>query len=119
MLTGAPNPRSVFPPPVALPVWTPVTPACSVASCAQSLPFRGVLRTAEALTSPPQQEEDWPGGAALAAILVTDSGLLGCMTMWMTRSAPTPTEIPVHSWVTNPGFDTVNSYPPGGRAGML
>src|ERR1700730_137113 len=102
MLTGAPNPRSTFPPPLALPVWTPVTPACSVASCAQSRPFSGVSTTVEVLTLPPQQEEDWLTGAGGATALTTFFGSPGCMTIFSTRWLPTPTVIAVHVCVTNP-----------------
>src|SRR5579883_830100 len=119
MLTGAPNPRSTFPPPVALPVCTPVTPACSVANCAQSRPFSGVERTVDEFTFPPQHAEPWLIEAAGAVVLTSFCGSPGCITMLITRSVPTPTVMAVQTCVVNPGLEIVTSYTAGGRAGKL
>src|SRR6266853_192164 len=119
MLTAAPNPRSVLPPPVALPFCTPVTPACRVASCAQSRPFNGVSRTVEALALPQTAGHGSLTSAGGAATRTTCSGLPARITTLRTRSTPAATVIPVHTWVLNPGADTVISYVPGDRFGTL
>src|SRR5882672_4492325 len=119
MLTAAPKPRSVLPPPVALPFCTPVTPACRVASCAQSRPFNGVSRTVEELALPHAAAQGSLTNAGGATTRATCSGLPGCITTFRTRSTPAVTVISVHNRVVNPEAETVISYFPGDRSGTL
>src|ERR1700676_739298 len=119
MLTAAPNPRSVLPPPEALPFCTEETPACKVARAAQSRPFDGVSRTVEALALPHtagQGSLTKAGGAATRSIC---SGFPTRIATLRIRSTPAATLISVHTWVMNPEAETVISYFPGGRSGTL
>src|SRR6266576_1776779 len=115
MLIAAPKPRSGFPPLD----WTPVTPACNVASCAQSRPFNGVSRTVEALTFPLTVGEFSDTGAEGASVLATRAGSPTRITALIDRSTPAIMATAFHSCVTNPGADMVMSYRPGGRLGAL
>src|ERR1700730_17272863 len=119
MLTAAPNPRSVLPPPLALPFCTPVTPACRVASCAQSRPFKGVSRTVEALALPHTAGQGSLTKAGGATTRTTCSGLPGWLTTFSQRSPPAEALISLHSCVVNPDAETVISYFPGGRSETL
>src|ERR1700686_4076368 len=102
MLTAAPNPRSVLPPPLALPFCTEETPACKVARAAQSRPLRGVSRTVLALALPHPPGQDSLASAGGAATRTTCCGSPARMRTLRTRSTPAVTVIVVHNWVVNP-----------------
>src|ERR1700693_4917753 len=117
MLTAAPNPRSVLPPPVALPFCTEETPACKVARAAQSRPFNGVSRTVEALALPHTAGQGSLTSAGGATTRTTCCGSPARMTTLRTRSTPPGSEILGHSWVVNPEAETVISQFQGDKWG--
>src|ERR1700722_5841965 len=119
MLTAAPKPRSVFPPPLALPFCTEDTPACNVASAAQSRPFKGVSRTVLELALPQTAGQGSLTSAGGAATRTTCFGSPGCITTLRMRSTPAETVILVHSCVVNPVAEIVISKFPGDRSGTL
>src|SRR5579863_408431 len=106
MLTAAPNPRSVLPPPVAFPFCTEETPACNVARAAQSRPLSGVSRTVLALVLPHPPGQDSLASAGGATTRTTCCGSPNRSTTVRTRSTPALTEILVHNWVVNPEAET-------------
>src|SRR3984957_2521141 len=119
MLTAAPNPRSVLPPPVALPFCTEETPACKVARAAQSRPFNGVSRTVDAFALPQTEGHGSLTSAGGAVTCAAGSALPACMTTFRMRSTPAVTVMAVHSWVTYPFAETVISKFPGDKSGIL
>src|SRR5450631_2270453 len=88
MLTAEPKPRSMLPPPLALPFCTDETPACNVASAAQSRPFRGVSRTVEELALPHVEGQGSLTRAGGAAMRAAGSALPGFKTTFRMRSTP-------------------------------
>ena len=78
----------MLPPPLALPFCTEETPACSVASAAQSRPFSGVSRTVEALALPQVAGQGSLTRAGGATTRATGSALPAFSTTFRMRSTP-------------------------------
>src|SRR5579862_5034793 len=119
MLTAEPKPRSMLPPPLALPFCTDETPACKVARAAQSRPFKGVSRTVVVLALPHVEGQGSLTRAGGATMRAAGSALPAFRTTFRTRSTPAVTVILVQIWVTNPDAETVISKDPADRSETL